>query len=74
MQEALRSTWGRLFHNWEAVTATEKGFENVGDQPAGVVRGILKLSWLALKILGTCILEAPEIAVRKRRKAASVSR
>ncbi len=74
VQEALRSTWGRLFHNWDAVTPTEKGFDNVGDQPAGVVRGILKLSWLALKILGTCILEAPEIAVRKRKKAAATSR
>ena len=74
VQEALRSTWGRLFHNWEAVTPTEKGFENVGDQPAGVVRGVLRLSWLALKILGTCILEAPEIAVRKRKKVAAPSR
>ena len=69
VQEALRSTWGRLFQNWEAVKATEKGYDNVGEQPAGVVRGAFKLFWMALKILGTCIKEAPEIAARKRRKA-----
>jgi len=73
VQEVLRSKWGRLFHNWETVKATEKGYDDVGEKPAGIVRGTFKLFWMALKILGTCIKEAPEIAVRKRRKTAASS-
>jgi len=74
VQQVLRSTWGRLFYNWEKIKPTERGFENVGDQPPGLVRGFFQLMGMAARILGTCIREAPEVALRKRRKVRLNSR
>jgi uncharacterized protein (DUF362 family) len=67
MTGVLRSDWGRLFQNWERVTATADGYPDVGEQPA-VIR---RLGPHALResgrILATCIREAPEFASRQRR-------
>ncbi len=65
VQEVLRSDWGRLFNNWENVKPTESGYPDVGPESPGLVRSTWGLLGLALKILITCIREAPE---RKRRK------
>ena len=46
--------------------ADEKGFPTIGDQPAELQRTGLAAFWTSLKILGTCIKEAPEIAQRRR--------
>ncbi len=71
VREALTSEWGRLFHNWENVQPDDKGWKDVGEKPAGFVRGTLKLVWQGFKVLGTCIKEAPEFAARKRRAQAN---
>ncbi len=65
VQEVLRSSWGRLFHNWEGITPTETGYEVPAEAPAGVVRGTMKLFGMAFGILWTCIKEAPEVSMRR---------
>ncbi|MCO6436297.1 MAG: DUF362 domain-containing protein [Phycisphaerae bacterium] len=69
VRAALRSQWGRLFHNWASIQRTPAGYDNVGESAPGLVRGTFRLLWMAVKILGTCIREAPELATRRRRKA-----
>ena len=68
VQSALHSAWGRLFHNWESVQADVAGYRDVGQERGQLVRSAVGLLGLSLKILWTCIREAPELAVRKRRK------
>jgi len=67
---ALRSDWGRLFFNWEKTVAKGDGYPDVGPAPGGIARGVGQLLKMAAGILWTCIREAPELAVRKRRSAA----
>ncbi len=67
VHEAMQSDWGRLFHNWASVTADEEGYKDVGLAPARFVKGTGKLLKMSCKILWTCIKEAPEFAVKKRR-------
>ncbi len=69
VEEVLRSRWGRLFHNWESRQADRTGYPDVGEPGAHVVRSAWGLAALSMKILWTCIREAPETAVRKRRGA-----
>jgi uncharacterized protein (DUF362 family) len=69
----MRSGWGRLFHNWEKARTTETGYADLGEAPAGPVRGTLRLVWMSVKILWTCVREAPELAARKRSKKVPVS-
>ncbi|MBU0719283.1 MAG: DUF362 domain-containing protein [Planctomycetes bacterium] len=70
VQEALRSKWGRLFQNWDTVQPDETGYPDVGQDKPGIVRGTFKLLGMAMKILATCLREAPELAARKRRRGA----
>jgi len=58
-----------LFRNWEQVRPDERGYPDVGERPATLVRSAWQLFGMSLRILWTCIKEAPEIAVRKRRQA-----
>lgn len=71
VREALRSPWGRLFHNWEKVRPTEAGYPDVGSTPGRLVRSLGGALALSLRILGTCIREAPEIGLRRRRKVSA---
>ncbi len=71
VQEVLGSKWGRLFQSWGSVQSDEAGYPDVGDRPGRVTRTPWGLFGLSLRILWTCIREAPEIAVRRRRKTAS---
>jgi len=66
--EALKSEWGRLFHNWADLTPGEEGWSGLGEAPRSYVRGTLKLVGTGFKILWTCIKEAPEFAARRRRR------
>ena len=66
--KALQSEWGRLFHNWENLTPNEKGWTDIGVGPPKLMRGTGELLRMAARVLKNCILEAPEIAARKRRK------
>jgi hypothetical protein len=49
MAEVLDGAWGR----------------EVGDEPAEIKRTGLAAFWTSLKILGTCLKEAPELAQRR---------
>ncbi|MGD2110056.1 MAG: DUF362 domain-containing protein [Phycisphaerae bacterium] len=71
VRSALKSPWGRLFHNWESVMPTETGFADVGGTSGRLVRSASGLFRLSVRILLTCIREAPERAVRKRRRVSS---
>ncbi len=74
MAAVLNSEWGRLFRNWEHARpdADGNGYPEVGEHPAELTR----TGWAALaksfSILGTCIKEAPEFTVRRRRKRAKL--
>ncbi|HNQ21507.1 MAG TPA: DUF362 domain-containing protein [Phycisphaerae bacterium] len=63
---ALASPWGRLFHNWEHLTADERGYPQVGDEPARPKRSFWGLLAKAVGILRTCIREAPEFHASRR--------
>lgn len=67
VRAALHSPWGRLFHNWEKVRADERGFPEVGEARGKLVRSFGRVMLLAWRILVTCIKEAPEVSLRKRR-------
>jgi uncharacterized protein (DUF362 family) len=73
IHEILNSDWGRLFHNWEQIMRPPdeldiQGWDDVGQKPSHLNRQTLNLFNQSLKILGTCILEAPEFQARKRHK------
>jgi len=67
MREALASDWGRLFGNWEKLTPNERGFPTVGDLPAPLKLTGMSAMGKSLKILGTCIREAPEFRLFKKK-------
>ena len=62
MADVLDSAWGRLFREWEKQTADERGYTEIGEQPAEIKRTGWKAFWTSLKILWTCLKEAPELA------------
>jgi uncharacterized protein (DUF362 family) len=68
VQQALGSVWGRLFQNFEGLTPDARGYPEVGKDRPGLVRGALRLVGMSLRILWTCIREAPEVAARRRRR------
>jgi len=70
MQEALASDWGRLFRNWESVAPDAQGWPDVGAAPAEWTGGGAHAFAESLRVLATCVREAPEIAARRRRRAA----
>ena len=70
--DILKSDWGRLFNNWEELEKPPDrldtaGWENVGEAPARLERRTMQLVLKSFKLLGGSMLEAPEIASRKRR-------
>lgn len=72
MEQCLQSEWGRLFQNWGKVTRTVRGYEAIGESVPGFQRNLGAMLGQALRILAKCLVEAPELAF-KRRKAASRS-
>lgn len=70
VRTALESPWGRLFHNFESLEADPSGYSDVGPARGGIVRSLWHSVLLSVKILWTCIKEAPEVAQRKRRQKA----
>jgi hypothetical protein len=69
MRGVLESDWGRLFANWEQVEPDERGFPNLGEGPARLERTGLSAFGTSLRLLGTCLKEAPEFAARRRQRA-----
>jgi hypothetical protein len=69
MARCLESPWGKLFQNWERLQPDDQGFLSVGDAPAEVKRSGAGTVLGSFKILATCLLEAPELAARRRHAA-----
>jgi uncharacterized protein (DUF362 family) len=69
MHDVLESPWGRLFRNWEHLTPNDAGYPSVGDGRAELKLTGVKALGRSFGILGTCIREAPEFAMRHRHKA-----
>ena len=66
MAEAMASDWGRLFASWEQLVPDARGFPELPDAPAELRRSGLGVFLTSLRLLGTCLLEAPELAARRR--------
>jgi len=66
MQACLQSEWGRLFQNWGKVPATEAGFSEVGQDEPKYRRNLSGMLKQGVKVLGSCIVEAPEFESRRR--------
>ncbi|MBN1758332.1 MAG: DUF362 domain-containing protein [Chitinispirillaceae bacterium] len=67
----LKSGWGKLFHNWElkALPADDlktRGFVDTGKEAYRLDRSRLPSVVRSLKILSTCIKEAPELSTKKK--------
>lgn len=74
VHKALNSNWGRLFNNWDALQIpaddwTATGWPSLGEPIPALKKDTLGLLKKSMKILGTCIKEAPEIANRRRRSS-----
>ena len=67
MREVLESDWGRLFRNWENVTADERGYPAVGESGAEIRRTGFRAFLKSMGILGMCVREAPEFVDRRRK-------
>lgn len=69
MRGILQSDWGRLFHNYDQ--PLESGFTTLGEAATGIRQAGITAFWTSLKILATCILEAPEFLAKRRRRGGS---
>lgn len=67
MQAALESPWGRLFRQWEEATFTGDGYRVADGPPAEAPRTGVRALARSVGILGTCLKEAPELGLRRRR-------
>jgi hypothetical protein len=66
MGTVLDSPWGRLFRNWETLSATADGYPQVGSDAAQIEKTGMRALWESVGILATCVKEAPEFASRRR--------
>jgi uncharacterized protein (DUF362 family) len=67
LAEVMNSPWGRLFQNWNELRPDEDGWKDVGKLPPRYTKTTGALLTLAVKILGTCLKEAPEFSAKRRR-------
>jgi len=74
VRAALASAWGRLFAHWEKVSATADGYADPEAGPPALVRRTIMHLGLALRVLVTCLKEAPELAFRRRGGAGRAQR
>jgi hypothetical protein len=75
VNDALKSDWGRLFRNWEALApdpgdATFPGWPSLGTAVPRLDRKGLKLIMTSLGVLGKAIREAPEFNRPGRQRSA----
>jgi len=71
MEQVLRSEWGRLFRNWEALTPDANGFPMVGGEGVELTRTGMRALVTSMGIIGTCVREAPEFSNRRRKVVSS---
>lgn len=60
MNRIASSDWARLFQNWEKLTPDDKGFPEVGTEPLHIERSGIAAAAKSMRIIGTCLKEAPE--------------
>jgi len=72
--KVMASSWGRLFANWETLSPSERGFDSVGDKPAELQRSGFGVFKESLRLLWTCLMEAPELTARRRTKQLQAGR
>jgi hypothetical protein len=75
VRDLLGSAWGRLFRNWERLALPPDdletpGWEDVGKAAAELHGETMALLKQSMRILGTCIREAPEFDARRRHRHA----
>jgi len=68
MQQALQSPWGRLFQNWERLAPDQDGWQDVGSASPRFRKSTRELLNMAWRVLGHTVVEAPEIAARRRHR------
>ncbi|TAL17279.1 DUF362 domain-containing protein [bacterium] len=73
VKKVLESPWGKLFQNWEEKAIdpndlTAKGWSDVGETGAMLDKTTAKMIRDAFGVLGTTVMEAPEISARRGRK------
>ncbi|MBN1575697.1 MAG: DUF362 domain-containing protein [Chitinispirillaceae bacterium] len=74
VNKVLKSDWGRLFHNWEKVSVPPddlsiKGFADIGRAAHRLDPSRMPSLRKSIRILGTCLREAPEFnRTRGRRR------
>jgi uncharacterized protein (DUF362 family) len=71
VEQVMQSDWGRLFANWERLTPDARGFEQLGEGGAQLQRAGFSAFLTSLRLLWTCLLEAPEVAARRRTRQLS---
>ena len=71
VEGVMASDWGRLFANWEQLTPDARGFEQVGEGGAQLERAGFSAFLTSLRLLWTCLMEAPEVAARRRTRQLS---
>jgi hypothetical protein len=71
VERVMQSDWGRMFANWEHLTPDARGFEQVGEGAAQLERAGFSAFLTSLRLLWTCLLEAPEVTARRRTRQLS---
>jgi len=71
IRRILSSVWGRLFQNWETRSLPPDdlqtpGWDTVGDAPAHLDTKTHRMILRAIRLVGSCVKEAPEFSARKR--------
>jgi len=73
VNELLQSPWGRLFANWEDLELDPAdlettGWPDPGAAPARLNPETASMVLRSLRILASCMKEAPEFEARRRRR------
>ncbi len=69
MRNCIESPWGRLFHQWGKVPATAKGFPHLREETLPLDHSLTRNLKRTMRILATCLREAPELdALRRKRR------
>lgn len=71
VNKILQCDWGRLFYNWEKLMLPPNdlktaGFSDVGEKAYKLDKSRMPDLKKSIRILGTCIKEAPEFSIRRR--------
>jgi hypothetical protein len=74
IDQALKSDWGRLFHNWETRALppgdlSSSGWTDVGSEPPKLDLKSIQMARKSMRSLGNAIREAPEFGTPAKKRA-----